>query len=245
MIKTDNIGFRAILITKVMRIFVSAHVVIDRLAKSFPVLSFLVGLTMVMSAFNYYHVVGFIYLLLDGLHQMIRGYRTSAYDNLVNDHRWVDHLKPGAIVYTDKKFNGMITGWCLLLGLLKTGASFAQFQYFAPDEMSTIIFYIAISLAGLVIISEVILLVIIAKGKQAEFLSIYMATPFEYYPNMRQGCQAYFRVVKPPDSSPTVGIISSSNDESAVSLQINQAPHDPQGTSKIFPVTGTDQVMNM
>lgn len=195
-----------------MKLLVTSYATLDRLAKSFPVLSFLIAMTMTMTTFSYYHIVGFIYLLLDGLHWMIRGYRTEAYDRLVSDPQWVKNLTPGTIVYTDKKFNAMITVWCLLLALFKGGASFVQFQYFAPNELCAVSFYIAISLAILVVISEVILLGIIGMKKQAEFLSIYMETPFEYYQGLKQGCQAFFRVIKSPDSSPTIGAEPISSD---------------------------------
>src|SRR5437660_8055931 len=94
---------------------ITVHVACHRLVKTIsPMLFLLIGISLFYpsgvilwgtSAFGLYHLLGLIYLLLEGCHQTVLSYRTTAYDNLIGDPWMFKRLVPHTLVYTDKRFN--------------------------------------------------------------------------------------------------------------------------------------------
>lgn len=184
-----------------MKVVVTLYDILCRLATAVPMLPVFAtvslfvapGGTFSWGAFTSYHLLCLIYLLLDGLHGIILNFRTAAFDNLVSNPLFPT-LTPGTIVCTDKKFNTSHAVWCLLLGIGKGSVAVVQTLYFTMDLMTKTVFVVSAVLGCLVVVSEIIMLGVIAKGLESSFLSVSMGTDMENAPQQKSPCRYLFRV---------------------------------------------------
>lgn len=178
-------------------IFFTLYVVSVRLSATLPILPFIISMTLVFPSqhlFGFYHIFSLIYLLLDGIHQMLLSYRTVSYDRLITDPWIVERMVPDTIIFTDKKFNPHHVLWAFLLGLSKGCISFMQARYFANTVLSQIIFWAALALAGLVVLSESMMACLIRLEMEAKFMSQVVGIEVENTQQTHAQCQYIFKV---------------------------------------------------
>jgi len=124
------------------------------------------------NSFGLYHVLSLIYILIDGIHRMILGYRTTSYDNLITAPMLPTWLTPDTVVSTDKKFSVYHVIWCFFAGVIKGTISYSQARYFTQDLLYQVIFWGAFSMACLVIVSEIMMMIFIYQGLESNIVSI-------------------------------------------------------------------------
>jgi hypothetical protein len=190
---------------------ITFYLTINRLSKIGFITPFMIGISAFFNtvpsfqlwgtpAFGMYHLLGMIYLLLEGIHLMVLKFRNASFDNLIGDPLLYEHLTPGSLVCTDKKFNLTHAIWCILLGITKAAISFVQPQYFTQDLLFQVLFWVAFSMAVLVIIAEAVMITIICRNLESKFMSRSLNLEIENAPqdtSDRSVCRYLFKVAEP------------------------------------------------
>ena len=181
-------------------IIVIIYSIITRLSTIIPILPFAIvislfygsleelpGSILTLPNSHVYRILCLIYLTLDGIHQMLLGFRTRSFDNLVADPLFPTRLIPGTIVCTDKKFSLIHAIWGLLLGASKGIISIQALSLGLPFVFQSI-FWAGFILSILVVISETIMLAVIHHNQESRFLSVEMGMRLEGAPQKEPSC---------------------------------------------------------
>ena len=165
---------------------VTFHHICHRLSIALPILPLLIGLNFLVKGWSP-DIVHFLYLIFDGLHNMVNDFRHATYKNLVALPTW-RNLQPGDIVATDKYFNRSHATWCFLLGIAKFSIS-VYVLWGSSDELTLMLFWSGLVLAVLVILSEIIRLITILGGWESDWLTIDSGPQYRPHPQrVSPGC---------------------------------------------------------
>lgn len=156
-----------------------ANVMGLRLSNMFQtVLPLLICLSIFSSSWSNYTVGCFIYLILQGFHDMISGYRHTLYNN-VHATALRKNFQVGTVVEVDKQFHIIHCIVCLMLGLAKLILATVQIDFNASDGLEQTIFAFVLVVSSMTILSELAMLIIIGKNWEHRYLSVQLGAGYE------------------------------------------------------------------
>ena len=114
-------------------------------------------------------------------------------------------MEPGTLIYTDKKFNMWHAIVCFGLAIAKGGIAGMQLEFYVDTfskgvvnlgSLGQILFWCVVVESVLVCMSEIVYLYVIAKRREAEYLSIVTGVHLDYAPQPTNPSRYLFTVVE-------------------------------------------------